>query len=309
MALPVTIPYTFGTATTSIPLSQLDTDFSTIATALNGVSDGTSPLSNVSIVGGNISGLANPIAISSGGTGLNSLTSNSLLVGNGNAAVQFIAPGTAGNIVYSNGTSWISQAASVINSGRLLRAPQILTSGTSYTTPASCSSIYVEAVGGGGGGGGSSGSNSSSGGGGGGYSSKYFSVSASTSYTYAIGAAGTAGASGSAGGTGGTTTFTVSATTISAAGGTGGQANSGGSPGSGGVGSGGDFNFSGSAGQQQAQYSTSYFAGSGGGSYFGGGGRSASGTGGNYGGGGGGGNPSAAGGAGAAGVIRVWEYA
>jgi len=110
MALPVTIPYTFGTATTSIPLSQLDTDFSTVVTALNGVSDGTSPLANVSIIGGNISGLANPITVSSGGTGYNSLTANSLLAGNGNSAVQLISPGTVGNILYSTGTAWTSTA-------------------------------------------------------------------------------------------------------------------------------------------------------------------------------------------------------
>jgi len=110
MALPVTIPYTFATATTSNPLSQLDTDFSTVVTALNGVSDGTSPLANVSIIGGNISGLANPITVSSGGTGYNSLTANSLLAGNGNSAVQLISPGTVGNILYSTGTTWTSTA-------------------------------------------------------------------------------------------------------------------------------------------------------------------------------------------------------
>jgi hypothetical protein len=38
MAKPVTIPNTFATATTSIPLANLDTDFSTVATALNDAS-------------------------------------------------------------------------------------------------------------------------------------------------------------------------------------------------------------------------------------------------------------------------------
>jgi hypothetical protein len=37
--------------------------------------------------------------------------------------------------------------------GSLIRAPQVLTSGTSYTTPANCTQIYVECIGGGGGGG------------------------------------------------------------------------------------------------------------------------------------------------------------
>ncbi len=38
MAKPVTIPNTFATATTSIPLANLDADFSTVATALNDAS-------------------------------------------------------------------------------------------------------------------------------------------------------------------------------------------------------------------------------------------------------------------------------
>ncbi|CAB4133899.1 hypothetical protein UFOVP263_45 [uncultured Caudovirales phage] len=41
MALPITITYTFATATGSIPLSQLDTNFSTLASAVNGIGDGT----------------------------------------------------------------------------------------------------------------------------------------------------------------------------------------------------------------------------------------------------------------------------
>ena len=200
-----------------------------------------------------------------------------------------------------------SQLTGISATGRLLRAPQILTSGTTYTAPAGCTSIYVEVVAGGGGGAGASGSNASSGGGGGGYAAKLFSVSPSTAYSYLIGAPGNAGSSGSAGGTGGTTSFTVGGVTVSASGGVGGQPNNGGRPGAGGIGSSGDFNISGNAGQQMAQYSTSYYPASGGGSFFGGGGGPGL-NGGNYGGGGGGGNVGSAGGAGAQGVIRIWEF-
>ena len=60
MALPVTIPNTFANATTSIPLSQLDTNFSTLANAVNGINSGSEILanlksSNVTITGGVIS--------------------------------------------------------------------------------------------------------------------------------------------------------------------------------------------------------------------------------------------------------------
>jgi hypothetical protein len=47
MALPISIPYTFANATTSIPLSQLDTDFSTIYATVNGMGNGTIAFSNV----------------------------------------------------------------------------------------------------------------------------------------------------------------------------------------------------------------------------------------------------------------------
>jgi hypothetical protein len=54
MALPVTIPNEFANATASIPLSQLDTNFNTLANAVNGISDGSESLANVSVTGGNV---------------------------------------------------------------------------------------------------------------------------------------------------------------------------------------------------------------------------------------------------------------
>lgn len=45
---------------------------------------------------------------SAGGTGQTSLTSNNVLLGNGTSAVQFVAPGTSGNVLTSNGTTWTS---------------------------------------------------------------------------------------------------------------------------------------------------------------------------------------------------------
>jgi hypothetical protein len=45
-----------------------------------------------------------------GGTGLATLTANNVLLGNGTSAVQFVAPGTNGNVLVSNGTTWTSAA-------------------------------------------------------------------------------------------------------------------------------------------------------------------------------------------------------
>ena len=58
MALPITIPYTFANATSSIPLSNLDSDFTTVVNAINGIGNGTNSLANVSITGGSIDNVA-----------------------------------------------------------------------------------------------------------------------------------------------------------------------------------------------------------------------------------------------------------
>ena len=133
--------------------------------------------------------------------------------------------GTSGQVLTSGGAaaapSWTTVSAS--GSGRLIRAPQVKIDGTSYTTPAGCTAIIVEAVGGGGGAGSSS-TAIISGGGGGAYVKKYFTVTASTSYSYAIGQGGAGRASGyGAGAAGGSSTFTVGATTVTAGGGNNGE--------------------------------------------------------------------------------------
>lgn len=157
--------------------------------------------------------------------------------------------GTSGQYLQSAGAGAAPTWATLSASGGLVRAPQILTSGTSYTTPAGCNSILVQAWGAGGGGGGASPSNVSGGGGGGGaYMQKYISVTPSTAYTIAIGALGAGGSSGSTGSAGGTTSITVSGTTYSAGGGNGGGGAGGGvggGGGSGGTATNGDLNLTG----------------------------------------------------------------
>jgi len=66
MALPITVPFTFGNATTTQSLSSLDSDFSTVYNAVNGIGNGTVSLANVSITGGTISANITSSSISSG---------------------------------------------------------------------------------------------------------------------------------------------------------------------------------------------------------------------------------------------------
>ena len=57
-----------------------------------------------------MTGLTTALSVPQGGTGATTLTSNNVILGNGSSAVQFVAPGTSGNVLTSNGTTWSSSA-------------------------------------------------------------------------------------------------------------------------------------------------------------------------------------------------------
>jgi len=48
------------------------------------------------------------VGVANGGTGTSTLTVNNVLLGNGGDPVQTVAPGTSGNVLTSNGASWVS---------------------------------------------------------------------------------------------------------------------------------------------------------------------------------------------------------
>ena len=99
MALPITIPNTFANATTSIPLANLDANFTTVTNAINGIGNGSESLTNVSITGGsisNVTGVANAQVNIVAGTGL---TGGGNLAANVNLAIAntTVTAGTFGN--------------------------------------------------------------------------------------------------------------------------------------------------------------------------------------------------------------------
>jgi hypothetical protein len=59
------------------------------------------------------------LPVANGGTGATTITANNVVLGNGTSAVQTVAPGTTGNVLTSNGTTWQSTApaASGISAG------------------------------------------------------------------------------------------------------------------------------------------------------------------------------------------------
>jgi hypothetical protein len=61
---------------------------------------------------GNAANVTGTVAVANGGTGATTLTANNVLLGNGTSAVQAVAPGTTGNVLTSDGTTWTSAAPS-----------------------------------------------------------------------------------------------------------------------------------------------------------------------------------------------------
>ena len=109
------VPYTFGSATTSIPLSQLDSNFATTITLGNTsiqLGNTVTTLNNMTFANVTISSVSTAVTPAQGGTGLTTLTANNVLLGNGTSSVVFVAPGTSGNVLTSNGTTWASSAPS-----------------------------------------------------------------------------------------------------------------------------------------------------------------------------------------------------
>lgn len=103
MALPITIPNTFATETTNIPLSDLDANFTTVANAINGIGSGSEALANVAITGGTLTNVtANTITITSGSiTGITDLA---------------VADGGTGASTAANARTNLGAAASGANS-------------------------------------------------------------------------------------------------------------------------------------------------------------------------------------------------
>jgi hypothetical protein len=82
-----------------------------------------------------------------GGTGANTLTSENVVIGNGTSAVKFVAPGTTGNVLTSNGSAWLSQAAAAGGGDYIM---QVFTSPGTWTKPAGLKAVKVTVIGGGG---------------------------------------------------------------------------------------------------------------------------------------------------------------
>lgn len=83
--------------------SSVSSSVTSFETSLSGLTPSTSTTGAVTLAG--------TLGVSSGGTGLSTLTANNVILGNGTSTPTFVAPSTAGNVLTSNGTTWQSAAA------------------------------------------------------------------------------------------------------------------------------------------------------------------------------------------------------
>jgi hypothetical protein len=193
-----------GTGTTSTTFTNLTTNVTGTLPIANG---GTGSTSTTFVdAATNITGT---LPVANGGTGASTLTSANVILGAGTSAVTFVAPGSSGNVLTSDGSTWTSAAAGGGGSFQT----QVFTAPGTWTKPASATQVRVTVVGGGGGGNGGTAPAVGSPGGFGGFAFAS-NIPVSAPVTITVGAGGGGGAAGIGGGTGGTSSFgpAVSAT-------------------------------------------------------------------------------------------------
>lgn len=162
--------------------------------------DTTDTLTNKTINGANNTitnvpletGVAGTLPVANGGTGAATIAANAVVLGNGTDAVQTVAPGAAGNVLQSDGTTWASVAPVVVT----VVNTQTFDAGGTWTKPAGYgpnSIVHLQAWGGGGSGGKGNSSTAAKGGGGGGYNERWCKLSdLGATETITIGAGGVA---------------------------------------------------------------------------------------------------------------------
>ena len=99
---------------------------SSTADGVTAISFGTTGLTPSTNTSGVVT-VAGTLEVANGGTGATTLAANNVLLGNGTAAPQVVAPSTSGNVLTSDGTTWASQApaASGVSAGKAIALSMI----------------------------------------------------------------------------------------------------------------------------------------------------------------------------------------
>jgi hypothetical protein len=126
---------TAPTATAGTNTTQLATT-AFVTTGINALGTMSSQnAASVAITGGTITGITD-LAVADGGTGRSTLAANNVLLGNGTTGLLTVAPGTSGNVLTSNGTTWASSAPFSWVVSNVNSSSTITTGTTSYSITA-----------------------------------------------------------------------------------------------------------------------------------------------------------------------------
>ena len=99
-----------------VPVANGGSGTNTLTGVLKGNGTSAFTAGNVNLA----SEVTGTLPVANGGTGAATLTSNNVILGNGTSAVQFVAPGSNGNVLTSNGSTWTSAASSGITTGKAI---------------------------------------------------------------------------------------------------------------------------------------------------------------------------------------------
>jgi hypothetical protein len=138
------VTITGGTITGVVPIAVTSggTGANTAAAARASLSAAVSG-NNADIT--SLTGLTTPLSVVFGGTGVTSMPTNALVVGNGTSPVGSVAPGAVGNVLISTGTTWQSQqfpdAGGTVTSIQFQAGNAIAITGTNPVTTSSVITI------------------------------------------------------------------------------------------------------------------------------------------------------------------------
>ena len=77
--------------------------------------DSTNTFAAAQTFSAGITSTVTPVGVTSGGTGLGTLSANNVILGAGTSTPTFVAPSTSGNLLTSNGTTWVSSTPATPN--------------------------------------------------------------------------------------------------------------------------------------------------------------------------------------------------